>query len=94
MKRVLGLALPVVALLSACISQVPPAASVVENSSPGGDTASMVTLNRDGTMTIKMKAASVNSKDAETKNELVIPAQVIAPTVRAAEKQQDETSPF
>jgi hypothetical protein len=54
----------------------------------------MVTLNSDGTMIVKRKAASGNSKDAESKDGLGIPAQVIAPTVRAKEKQQDATSPF
>ena len=81
------------ALVGVCLPDSS-AAKVAQNSSPAGDSASMVTLNSDGTMIVKRKAASGNSKDAESKDGLGIPAQVIAPTVRAKEKQQDTTSPF
>jgi hypothetical protein len=54
----------------------------------------MVTLNCDGTMTVKKEGSDANSKNSAAKNGLVIPVQTIAPTVRASEKQQDITSPF
>jgi len=44
----------------------------------------MIIQNHDGTFTIQKKPASGNSKDAEVKDGLVIPAQVITPEVPAS----------
>jgi hypothetical protein len=58
------------------------------------NTPAMVTQNPDGTMTVKKDASNGNPKNSGGKMGLVIPAQVIVPTARTAEKQPDGTSPF
>jgi hypothetical protein len=88
------LLLPVLALLTGCASPIPQVPVAIHRNTPPSNTPLMVTPNPDGTVTVKKEAANGNPQNGGGSNGLVIPAQVILPTVRTAEKQQDGTSPF
>lgn len=93
MNRVLILLLPVIAPLSGCISPAPPAAKSVPTVTSSSSAPAMVTQNPDGTITVKKGTSGENTASSGAKNGLVIPAQVIVPIARTAEKKQDEKSP-
>jgi hypothetical protein len=80
-KRALAPLLPVLTLLSACASAVPPVTTA---------TPALVTLNPDGTISVGKKASGESSENAG----LVIPDQIIVPIVRTKEKSSDGTAPF
>jgi len=86
--------LPVLVLLSGCAAVIPPAARATQGGTSPSDKPAMVMQNCDGTMTVRKDGSDANSKDSAAKNGLIIPAQAIAPTVRASEKQQGIISPF
>jgi hypothetical protein len=48
----------------------------------------MVTQNPDGTITVQKEPPKGDAKDAKVKKGLVIPAQVVAPTVPTPEKKR------
>ncbi len=82
------LLLPVFALLSGCASTIPPATTAVQSNTLSSTAPAMVTLNPDGTITVKKESSNGDAGDGGVGNGLVIPAQIILPTVRTVEKQQ------
>jgi hypothetical protein len=94
MRRTLLAPLSVLALLSGCVAPAPSATTALQSDTLSSKTPAMVTPNPDGTLTVKKGASSGDHKSSGVEKGLVIPAQVITPTVRTAEKQQDGTSPF
>ena len=91
MRRLLVPLLPVLALLPGCAPAVRPATVVVPSDSLTATTTAIVIQNADGTITVKKDVLNGAPNSGGVKNGLVIPAQIIAPTVRTSNKPPDGT---
>jgi hypothetical protein len=98
MQRPRNLLPPILIFLTACASSAlvlaaddPPASKSGATDTAPAPSASkppMVTKNPDGTITVRKEPSKGHSKGVKSKERLVIPAQVIAPTYQTPEKKQ------
>ncbi|MGH7154813.1 MAG: hypothetical protein ACREF3_12875 [Acetobacteraceae bacterium] len=93
MKRPSNLLLPVLAVLTACAATAAatdtdnlPAANAVANNTASASRPPLVIQNPDGTMTVQKELPKGEPKDAEAKEGLVIPPQIIVPATPAHRK--------